>query len=309
MCMNLSSKVRVAVLRGGQSHGYDASLQTGQHILSVLREKPEVYDPLDIFISKDGEWHHSGLVDEPHNILRQADVVWNALHGQYGEDGQVQKVLESVQIPFTGSGTMASALSMNKDMSKRLYKQHSLPTPLYELVTENDFNEDQLIRIFRNFLYPVVIKPANRLNNLGVRLAHTFHELKKIIKETFSHSPRVLVEEFIKGDDASCLVIEGHDGEMIYTLYPLEKSISKFKKKQIKEIGDIAKQAHKILGLRHYSDSDFRITPKGKIYILETNSLPLLHENSLAHQSLLALGWKVPEFVDHVLKLTVSPST
>ena len=299
-----SPQTRVAVIRGGQSNGYDTSLKTGEHILSTLREMSEEYDPMDIFISRDGEWHHEGLVREPHKLLRHVDVVWNALCGSYGEDGQVERLLESLQVPFTGSGAVASALSMDKDMAKRLYRQHSLLVPTHELITRENWDDRKLMAIFRSYLSPVVVKPANGVHSFGMRLARNFSELREIVNETFKYySPRVLVEEFINGYEASCTVIEDAKGERLYALLPLSKS--KLKTEYKREIEEIAKRAHEVLGMRHYSSSDFIITPKGKIYILETNSLPALHEQSLLHQSLGITGWRSRDFVDHILKLAV----
>jgi len=295
--------IKVAVLRGGPSDEYDVSLKTGAHILTTLREMPDTYEPVDIFISKDGEWHRDGLVYEPHHALRHADVVWNALHGQYGEDGQVQRVLEGLQVPFTGSSAVASALSMNKDMAKRLYRQHSLPTPEHELITEDDFNDDQLIAIFRTYLHPVIVKPVSGGSSVGTHLANSFKELKEAVKAAFRRSPRVLVEELIKGDEVNCVVIEGAKGERIYALLP--SSSAKIRVEDNKKIEDMSKRAHEILGLRHYSGSNFVVTPKKRIYILETNSVPALHKGSLAHESLSATGWRHRDFVEHVLKLAM----
>ncbi|MDO8589957.1 MAG: ATP-grasp domain-containing protein [bacterium] len=303
--MNLSSKIRVAVLRGGPSSDYSASLQTGAHILSALRETPETYEPVDIFISKDGEWHRGGLVHEPHRALEHTDVVWNALHGSYGEDGQVQRILDGLQVPFTGSGALASTLAMNKELSKRLYQEHSLLTPVHELITEDNLNEDQLINIFRTYLHPVIVKPANASGSLGVSLAHTFDELKQSIKKVFTYSPRALVEEFVKGGEVSCAVINDAKGERIYALIPSSKADFELNVEENKRIEQMAKRAHEVLGLRHYSSSDFIVTPKRKIYILETNSLPALHKDSLTHRSLEATGWHPRDFVDHVLKLAL----
>lgn len=307
--MNLTSRKRVAVLRGGPSDEYNVSLKSGGHVLSLLRELSDVYDPIDIFISKSGEWHREGLVYEPHHALGHVDVVWNALHGSYGEDGQVQRVLESLKIPFTGSGALASALSMNKEMAKNLYREHSLPTPGFELVTEDSFNDDQLIKIFRTYLHPVIVKPANATGSLGIHLAQTFQELKSAIKETFEYSPRVIVEEHVKGDDVSCVVVEGANGERIYSFEPVrvetKKRVKRLSKEENKSVEDMAKRAHEILGMRHYSTSDFIITPKRKIYILETNSQPILHRNSILHQALASNNWHHNDFVDHVLKLTI----
>src|SRR3990167_1260535 len=264
--MIFSSKIRVAVLRGGPSDNYDTSLRTGGHVLATLRDMPETYEPLDIFISKRGEWHREGLAHKPHRALQYADVVWNALHGVYGEDGQVQRVLEGLQIPFNGSSAVASALTMNQDMAKRLYQRHNLPTPAYEIFTEDSFNE-----------------------------------LKEFIKKALTFSPRVLVEEFIKGKDATCTVIEDAREEKIYALLPA----SSHRGEAGKLIEKMAKQAHKVLGLSHYSSSDFIITPKKKIYILKTSISPELHEDSLTYHSLCATGWRSRDFVDHIIKLAM----
>lgn len=294
--------IKVAVIRGGPSNGYDASLQTGAYVLSLLRQSPEAYEPLDIFISKDGEWHYGGLSQEPHQALRYADVVWNALHGSYGEDGQVQRILENLHLPFTGSSSLTASLSLNKDMAKSLYRRHSLLTPESKLITKKNFNDDELILIFRKFLYPVIVKPSDGIHALGVRVARTFNELKDAIKETFKHSRKALVEEFIKGKEASCAVVERARGERLYSFIPTGHSAVK----ENKEIGEMAKAAHDILGLRHYSSSDFVITPKGRIYILETNSLPTLNEESLFHRSLEETGWKPKDFAEHCINLALN---
>ena len=299
--MNLSSKIRVAVLRGGPSSAYENSLKTGAHVLSLLQEMADVYEPVDIFISKDGEWHLSGLVYEPHKALSHTDIVWNALHGSYGEDGQVQRVLEGLQIPFTGSSAVASALAMNQDMAKHLYQKHNLPTPAYEIFTEDSLNEDQLINIFQNYLPPIIVKPARRSHDIF--WAYTFNELKEFIKKALTFSPRVLVEEFIRGKDATCTVIEDAREEKIYALLP---TLSERSEVGVgKQIEQIAKQAHRALGLSHYSSSDFIITPKKKIYLLKTSISPELHEDSLTYHSLCATGWRSRDFVDHIIKLAI----
>ena len=314
--MRLSSKIKVAVVRGGESDAYPSSLKTGGHILSTLREMPEIYEPIDIFISKDGEWHREGLVDNPHKVLRYVDVVWNALHGKYGEDGQAQRILESLKVPFTGSSAVASALSMDKDMAKRIYRRHSLLTPEHELIREGDDDiRDKLITIFRSYLHPVIVKPANASGSLGVRKVSTFEELQEAIEDTFEYSPRVMVEEFIGGDEATCMVIEGAKGETrpnvpfctgeaIYALQPVSKS-GNLQTEESKKIEEMAKRAHEVLGLRHYSSSDFLITPRNRIYILETNSLPEIHTQSIAYNSLSSTGWHSRDFVNHVIGLVM----
>ncbi len=296
------SKVRVAILRGGPSHAYDDSLKTGAYLLSLLYEMPDEYEPLDVFISKGGEWHYQGLADEPHKILSRADIAWNAMHGPYGEDGQVQRLLENLKLPFVGPGALSALFAHNKELAKELYRRHSLSTPAWQMLNENNFDEVQLIPVFRNFMHPVIVKPATGVRALGVRLAHTFQELVEAVKNTFQYSPKVLVEEYISGSVSSCVVIEQAKGERLYTLVPSgRRSVE-----ENKIIADMAKTAHETLGQRHYSSSDFVITPRGKIYILETNSLPVLHENSLVHHSLRATGWRPRDFAHHCLNMALN---
>ncbi len=295
-------KIRVGVLRGGPSHEYDVSLQTGEHILSLLRDMSHIYEPVDIFISKDGDWHYSGLKTSPQKALLHTDVVWNALHGAYGEDGQVQKILQSLRVPFTGSLAVPSALAMNKEMSKDIFLRHSLFTPKHEIITEENFNDEILVYILKNYMHPVIVKPANSGSSVGVALAHGLKELKESIKQAFNFSKKVLVEEHIRGKQSSCGIIENARGEKIYSLMPTGNlSVA-----QNKKIEQIAKLAHEVLGLRHYSQSDFIVTSKSKIYILETDSQPVFSKETLLHKSLKATGWQPKDFVHHVLQLALN---
>ena len=117
-------KIRVGVLRGGMSSEYDVSLKTGD---SVLRHLPEdKYFPVDILVTKDGTWHIGGRPTDLPKVSRRVDVVFNALHGEYGEDGKVQRLIECFGIPFTGSGSIPSAIGMNKALSKEVFALFSI---------------------------------------------------------------------------------------------------------------------------------------------------------------------------------------
>lgn len=306
--MTSGSKIRVAVLRGGPSHEYEDSLKTGARILSLLNENKGRYKPIDIFISKDGEWHYNGAVYKPEDALWHSHMVWNALHGPFGEDGQVQKILESMEVPFSGSERGPSFLSINKELAKNIFKSEGLHTPGHELLTRDTLNEDKLVEIFRNYLHPVVVKPSTGSGWAAVRPVYTYPELKEAIESAFRHSPKVLVEEFVRGKAASCVVVEGARGEELHALMPVEigkeedSCPGSFSTDENKELEEAAKLAHRALGMRHYSVSDFIVTSKGKIYILETNSSPKLHEDSLSHKALGATGWKPHHFLDHIVE-------
>jgi D-alanine-D-alanine ligase len=309
--MSLLAKKRIAVIRGGPSYGYEHSLKTGAHVLSYLREKPERYEPIDIFISNRGEWHRGGVVHEPFQALRHVDVVWNALHGAYGEDGQLSRVLEPLRIPFTGPGTVSSALALNKDMAKSTYMRHGINTPSHEVLYKDTCQPSHLVNIFRTYMHPVIVKPATGSLGVGVMRAHTYRELSEMVEETFRRSSKVLIEEMVYGKHASCAVVEEARGEKIYALIPVEvkegffKTSGSFKQKEKVEMENMAKAAHEILGMRHYSSSDFVVTPKGKVYMLETDSVPPLGPDSLLHTSLEAVGWPHYDFVDHIVNLAM----
>jgi len=301
MALFSQGKVRVGVLRGGPSPEYDTSLQSGEHVLALLRSMSDLYDPVDIFVSKDGDWHYSGLKQAPHKVIMHTDVIWNALHGAYGEDGRVQKILQGLHIPFTGSLAVPSALSMNKQMAKTVFEEHGLLTPKHELITAENFNDETLGHIFRNYLQPVMIKPADSGSALGTSLAHGVKEIREAIERALEYSKKVLVEEHIRGKATTCAVLENARGERLYTLVLVDNlGIA-----QNKKIEQMAKRAHEVLGLRHYSCSDFIITPKGNIYILETNSLPKFTRESHLPRSLEATGWQTKDFVHHIVGLAL----
>ncbi|CAN5143204.1 D-alanine--D-alanine ligase [soil metagenome] len=318
--------IRVAVLRGGASSHYDASLRTGEHVLNMLRLKPEIYEPMDIFISKDGTWHLGGVEKEPHQALMYADVIFNALHGEYGEDGQIQSLLSKLHIPFTGPDMVSSAITRNKHMSKTVYENHSILTPKYQVISEDD-EVTKLIEIFRNYLHPIVVKPSSSDMMKGLVLAYTFEELVKAVDATLEYSKYVILEEFIRGKEARVGVVENARGENLYALIPLEahtphknmrpdydtklsspiehKTSTGFTIEENKVLEDIAKRAHTALGLRHYSHSDIILTPRGRAYMLETTALPQFSKGTSFEASLQNAGWTSEAFVDHIIELAM----
>lgn len=325
--MSFSHKTRVGVLRGGPSPEYDVSLKTGGTILANL---PEEYQPIDIFISKEGAWHITGLQKDPYTILKTIDVAVNALHGTYGEDGTVQKLLEHFNIPYTGSDSVASALGMNKIASKKIYKDHSLKTPSFVSIPFENLTREMIREVYQNRLAPFVVKPSSAGSSVGVYIVDTLPELEEAVIAASRYSPAVLIEEYISGKEATCGVIDGFRGHDHYTLLPIEIRHGKnlfdynskysdpasggaeevcpgnFSNKEAKEIEKMTVQAHKALGLRHYSRSDFIIHPKRGVFILETNTLPGLTEKSLIPKALKAVGSDIKEFLSHLLSRTLA---
>ena len=317
-------KTRVAVLRGGPSGEYDISLQTGGVVAKSL---PDKYHPVDIFITRNGEWLRDGIAMTPRTALKDIEVVWNALHGSYGEDGGVQRALDELSIPYTGSPAAGSALGMNKILSKKRFKEAGIKTLPYATVDGEKDLERQLTNIFRSLPHPVVIKPSSSGSSLGVSIAHTFEESLEGIKKALEHSRDAIVEEYIKGREATCGVIDNYRKQEVYALFPVEimpygNKFYNYEAKYVAptrfacpapfghkinhELEELAIKVHKALGLRHYSRTDFIISPRRGVYVLEVNTLPGLTSHSLLPMSLEAVGLNFPDFLDHVLQLALN---
>jgi D-alanine-D-alanine ligase len=327
--MSFSHKTRVGVLRGGPSLEYEVSLRTGGTVLANL---PEEYEPVDIFISQDGAWHTAGLEKNPYDILKTIDVVVNALHGAYGEDGTVQKLLESFGIPYTGSTSVSSAFGMNKIMSKNIFKNYGLKTPHYIIIEKADdggVTKEMIFKINESLPFPIIIKPINSGSSLGVSFADNVRQVSGALEESFKHSPKLLVEEYIKGKEVTCGIIEGFRGQDFYTLLPVEviqnkkdifynynskyenlesryKIPGNFSEDEKRQIQEMAALIHKTLGLRHYSRSDFIIHPKRGLFVLEVNTLPELTHRSSFVKSLEAIGGNIKEFLSHLISKTLA---
>lgn len=321
----LPSSLRIAVVRGGPSSEYEVSLKTGANVLKHLSE---THRPLDILISKDGTWHMHGKPQKPEKIFPHIDVVFNALHGEYGEDGTIQNIFKHHGVRYTGSDMMSSAIGMNKILSKEIFKKHGLKTPQYSAIRRTDDITQKAKEIFTTFLMPVVVKSASSGSSVGISIVKTLPDLIKAIQSAFVFGSSVIVEEFISGKEATCGVLDDFRGQSVYALVPVEiraKNNSffdydakytagaseeicpgNFFDKEKKMIEDYAKKAHKALGLRHYSRSDFIVSPRRGVYILETNTLPGLTNESLLPKSLEAVGMSQKDFIHHILSLALN---
>jgi len=313
---------RIGILRGGPSSEYDVSLKTGA---AVFRNLPKKYTPIDILISKDGLWHMNGLPTIPARVLPHLDCVFNALHGEYGEDGTVQKILEHWKIPYTGSKALASAIGMNKSVSKKFFKNAGLRVPYSISINSKDFVDIKSLanHIFKKFSLPFVAKPIRGGSSVGVIIAKKFEDIINEIPKVLNESDEVLLEEYIRGREVTCGVVDNFRDESHHALMPIEIIMSEnsqffdYKAKysgetkelcpsvrlsieEKKEIEKAAILAHQTIGARHYSRSDFIVSPRG-IYILEINTLPGLTEESLLPKSLLAGGTTFQEFLEHII--------
>ncbi len=302
------TKIKVGVVRGGPSPHYDTSLKTGAHI---LKHMPEPFVPVDVFVNRAGEWHVAGYGVHPRDLSKHIDVAWNALHGEYGEDGSVQHVLDALGIPYTGSHRLPAALSWNKPQMKDVFRRHEIRTP--EWVTFNTHTDDErrLLEIFRTFPQPSVVKPVRGAFSRGVSVARSFAELAEAVARAGDITPDVIIEVYVPGKHVVGSVVEGLRGEDRYVASPaesiLEGSSDRFEAparllpKELDAVIRMTREAHDALGLRHYSQSDFIVSPRG-VYIIETDTQPDMDTGSPFSKALAAVGVDATHFIEHVLR-------
>ncbi|MEK7642733.1 MAG: hypothetical protein AAB392_02970 [Patescibacteria group bacterium] len=289
-------KTRVGVLRGGPSDEYSQSLETGKLVIDNL---PEEYEPVDILVSKNGVWHTEGLERRPENVLQGLDVVWNALHGTYGEDGKVQRFLRHFGVPQIGSKEFGSALGMNKILSKKYLGEAGLKSPIYLEIRSGEEDQNILSKIHNVMPFPVMVKPVSSGSSFGLSVAYSAKEALDAIKKAFAFSPTVMVEEYIKGKEVSSGTIEGFRGDSHYALIPT--SLSDLSLEESRLVQESAVKAHRALGLSGFSSSDFIVHPKRGVFILEVNTIPKFKEKSGFLRSLQSAGSSIKEFISHIL--------
>lgn len=166
-------KKRIAVIYGGRSGEHEVSLRSAKSIIEAM--DPEKYKVLHYLISKEGKWSPRPIVPEPKGNP-EIDVVFPALHGTFGEDGTLQGLLELADLPYVGAGVLASSVSMDKELMKRLAKERNLPVVDYMVLSGREINN--LEGICARFKFPVFVKPANLGSSVGISKAHNCAELK-----------------------------------------------------------------------------------------------------------------------------------
>lgn len=318
----MSYRVKVAVLRGGPSSEYEVSLKSGA---SVLQNLPEEYEPHDVFIDRAGFWHYAGLPIEPTDVSNYFDVAFNALHGEYGEDGKIQRILDTLGIRYTGSKALASALAMNKVMAKEHLSPHGFKAPMHAVLMRGDDIQKKALELWRTFPQPCVVKPAGLGSSVGLTLVKTFDDLELALKKALALAPVVVVEEYISGREATVAVVDLMHDKDVHALPPIEIRLppqselfdydakyggrteeicpGNFTVEETQELQRLAELAHRALDLRHYSRSDFIVNPRRGIFFLETNTLPGLTNESLLPKALKAEGVSLSDFLRHVIEM------
>ena len=329
--------IKVGVIRGGISSEYEVSLKTGSNVLSHLRSDKlnHKYKAIDILIDKEGTWHISGKPVSISDVFHSVDVIFNALHGDFGEDGKVQQILDQWKIPYTGSSAFASSLGYNKVLAKEQFSKLGIKTPNYLAVPKYE-EEDGPIdsyavsmskKIHDKLSPPCILKPLSGGSSVGMRICKTYIDLVNAFLEGINMETDILVEEVIEGKEATVGVINNFRDKSVYVLPTIEIRIPKnksffdfeakytgvseevcpgnFSNTEKEELSRLAGLIHTGLNLDHYSRSDFIVHPKKGIYALEVNTLPGLTDESLIPKMLNAVGSDIPTFIDHIITLAL----
>lgn len=314
----VSQNSKIVILRGGPSEEYNLSMQTAADVKEVLTSLG--YKTEEITVSKAGEWLHHGMARAPQSILEATDLVFLGLHGAYGEDGTVQRILNRHGVAYTGSGAMASTIAFNKMLAKEHLKGADIKLPKHMRVSaESRTNLSRIANTIDLLFGPsFVIKPVTSGSSIGVRYARSVSELIASVDSLLEIYPEVLVEEFIEGVDVTCAYLEGFRNVQDYVFPPLQlqrsaedKSLNVFTAEKIfpaqiakeskEAIEHATKLAHRLLGCEQYSRSDFVVTPAGEVYFLEINTLPALSLQSPFVASAEIVGATPTELISTLL--------
>jgi D-alanine-D-alanine ligase len=310
--------LKVLVVGGGLSSEHEVSLKTSKMIVENLDAGK--YDARLVIIGKDGKWRFgkNKPVDIGAAITKisraKFDFVFIALHGIFGEDGRIQALCEWLDLPYDGSGVLASALAIDKQMTNVIYSESGLPVPPYIVVDKRNVESVKMS-------FPVVVKPVDGGSSVGISIVKIKEEMTRALKKAFQESQRIMVQKYIKGKEITCGIIEDNEGRP-FALPPTEIvpqdavffdyhakyatggsseiTPARIPLSQIKEVQKLALRAHNALGCRGMSRSDF-ILNKGKFYILETNTIPGMTDASLLPKAAAAAGISFPALLAMII--------
>jgi D-alanine--D-alanine ligase len=299
---------KIVLLRGGIGSGFSDSIRSGGFVIEHLPK--EKYDVVDILIDKNGTWHRMGLPITPDVAILDADVVFNCLHGHFGEDGKIQQILHKFGVPFTGSHILASALGMNKTHTRKILSNYNIQSPFQKILNSNIL-PSEAGEIFRAFPFPAVLKPISGHGGENIHKVKTPEDLVISASKLASNFPEIILEEDIDGKSVSCFVVEKLRGRDLYTFMPIHDESNKsgrdaFLQSEVENLEKISKDVFNVLNLRHIAQVDLILSPSRGVYVIEVNTQPIYHENSKILTALKSVGLKPSDFFEHMIKIAKS---
>lgn len=321
-------KMKVGVLMGGVSSEREISLITGKAILENLDKTK--YLPVALEIGKDNKFYEikKGKKKSALNLYdlkKKIDLVFIALHGGAGENGGVQAIFDSLNIKYTGSKVLASALAMNKVYSAQIYLANGLPFPQFINFKRNGWQKyraDILSDVKKTVRYPCVIKPVDQGSAVGVSIVKNEKELILEINKTIKKFPWLMVQKFVKGQEATCGVLEKNGQILPLPPTHILPNLGKFydyKSKYAKggsnhicpadfpheinhELQDLAIKSHIALGCSGMSRTDIFYSDDKELYLIETNTIPGMTPTSLLPEAAKVIGISFSQMLDLIIK-------
>jgi D-alanine-D-alanine ligase len=297
-------KKKIGVLMGGTSPEREISKKTGAAILTALQKKGYTAISIDA---------DSSLIN---SLQKEAiEIAFIALHGSPGEDGTIQSLLKILNIPYTGSDILSSAISMNKAVSKKIFIYHRLPTPEFQSFIRNEA-ESGCLQDRITISLPLVIKPSNGGSTIGISIAREKDQIESCIKNAFQHSREIIIEEFIRGREITVGILNGlplpiveirpkngfYDYESKYTSEETGYIVAPdLGDKKTALIQDMAVNAFNSLGCRGAARVDFIISANGSPFILEINTIPGMTETSLLPMAAEKAGINFENLVEKIM--------
>jgi D-alanine-D-alanine ligase len=312
------SKTKVTVLMGGMSSEHEVSMRSGAGVTDALGEGG--YEPIPVAITRDGVWQFpDGAVLDivhalPHLCELKPDCVFIALHGSFGEDGRLQGVLDTLGLPYTGSGCAASALAMDKVRCKAVVQAEGVPVGAHIAFGRRTWAEDRaklLESLDENIGYPCVVKPPLQGSSVGVHILANADALEAAVEDAFRYDDLVMVEEMLRGVEVTASVLEAEEGSdaralPLTEIRPKKGAFFDYEAKYTPgasdeitpaeidssvawEIKNMAVRVHHAVGCKGWSRSDFIVDGRGPVW-LEVNTVPGLTLTSLFPQACAAAG-------------------
>jgi len=311
-------KLRVAILCGGRSGEHEVSLRSAESIIAAM--DPAKYEVHRILITPDGRWQPRAISPEPGGNP-DIDVVFPVLHGTFGEDGTVQGLIELADLPYVGAGVLASSVSMDKEVMKRLAVERGLPVVEYLVLRRGQFRPDE---VCGRLPFPVFVKPANLGSSVGVSKAKTCEELIAALEFAAKFDRKILVERGIQGREFECSVLgndkpvaavpceilpsrDFYDYEDKYLLNQAETVVpADLTPDQTREVQRLAIECYRAVDCEGMARVDFLMEAStGKFFINEINTIPGFTSISMYPKMWEASGLPYPKLVDRLIELAL----
>lgn len=299
--VGLRKRMQITVMLGGPSAEREVSLRSGRAVAEALRSIGHQVVELD---PQDGKWR----------LPDGTEVVFLALHGTYGEDGTVQRVLDRLGVPYTGSGAEASRVAFDKILAKQRFLAAGVPTPRFVVVRDGAKGWP------KGWKPPVVLKPARQGSSVGLEMVGNRRAFLPALKRALAHDSQVLVEERVFGREATVGILEDKplpvievcpkggvlDYEHKYTRGSTEFFLpARFDQKTVTRVQEVALAAFHAVGARDYARVDVMVPPSGEPVVLEVNTLPGMTELSLLPKAAAAIGCSFPDLCNKMIELAL----